>query len=290
MAFSVTIPVAAGVIFACAGLALAVVVHDGDPSQEDKSRTRKHPTPKDDPAQEVEPEEDLLPTYAESCEALPNPRLIGHDLGELFEEEGAPKAGCGGNAIHVQGTGAWMAAGICDGQLRSVAISAPGREAVILYGEAAEFAWTAGQQETLVAAEAAQPAEGEVDLVEVISGTYGFARSSPSLTQGRENIRWCTEATGRARPFVRLAPPLLLLWRELLQEEAGWSWPTADPSAEPGDQIAFISYPAGELTATGACLTDSDCHLRVGTDRWPGEGSGFVSLPELVPFMPQPVG
>jgi len=228
-----------------------------------------------------ESEEDQSPSYAESCPAVPDPQAIGHDLGGLFEKDGAPKAGCGGRAREVPSTGAWVSAGTCSGELRSVAVSAPGSVPVILYGTPARFAWDAAMNDELAGAEVAAPADGDVYLVALLSGTHGFARSSPSVTPGEEDVGWCWEATGVARPFAHLAPPLVLLWRDLIDQRASWAWPQG-----PGEPIEFIDLHSEETVADGGCEAGTSCYLEVGDDRWSSPGTAFVRMEELRPFMP----
>jgi hypothetical protein len=241
------------------------------------------PTP---PAHDTENEEvvvDSPPTYAESCPEIRDPLEIGHHLGALFQRDGAPKAGCGDWAIEVPGTGAWVAAGNCEDELRSVAVYAPGHDAVLLYGEPARFAWSAALNGELVAAEAAEPEGGDMYLVETLDGTSGFARPSPSLEPGREEIELCSEATGTARPFAHLPPALAFLWLELVRDRTAWYWPENDLS-DGQSPIAFVT-PGGETVARGGC-DKSACHLDVDGERWPGGETAFVSLGEFQPYMP----
>ncbi|HEX6665420.1 MAG TPA: hypothetical protein VF081_02360 [Solirubrobacterales bacterium] len=223
------------------------------------------------------------PSYAESCPEIPDPLEIGHHLGGLFRHDGAPKAGCGDWAIEVPGTGAWVAAGSCEDELRSVAVYAPGHYAVLLYGEPARFAWSAALNGELVAAEAAEPDGGDVYLVETLDGTSAFARPSPSLEPGREEIELCSEATGTARPFAHLPPALAFLWLELIRDRTAWYWPENDPSV--GQSPIAFATPGGETVARGGC-DDTTCHLDVDGKRWPGGETAFVSLTEFKPYMP----
>ena len=86
-----------------------------------------------------------------------------------------------------------------------------------------------------------------------------------------------------AEPFARLAPPLLSLWRELVQNSATWFWPAAD-GADADESAAFLS--AGEVVQGGA---------RPGhplPPRSPGPraclaGSAFIVLDELREYMPE---
>ena len=223
------------------------------------------------------------PTYAESCPEIPDPLRIGHHLGGLFHHDGAPKAGCGNWAREVPGTGVWVAAGNCENEMRSVAIYAPGYDPVLLYGEPARFAWAAALGGELVAAEAAEPEGGDVDIVETHEGAFAFARTSPSIEAGREDIAWCTEATGIARPFARLRPALAFLWVELVQDHKAWYWPEEDLS-DPESPIAFVQ-PNGVAVARGGC-DELTCHLEVDGERWPGGETAYISLAEFEPFIP----
>jgi hypothetical protein len=231
-------------------------------------------------------DEESAPTYAESCPEIPDPMDIGHHLGGLFRHDGAPKAGCGGQAIEVPGTGAWVAAGDCGDEQRSVAVYAPDHKPVLLYGEPARFTWSAALSGELVSAEVAEPEGGDVYLVETLDGTSGFARPSPSLEPGREEIKLCSEATGVARPFAHLQPALAFLWLELLRDRTAWYWPENDP-ADGRSPIAF-NLPGSATVARGGC-DSAGCHLDVDGEVWPGGETAFVSLAEFEPYMPPSV-
>lgn len=224
-------------------------------------------------------------TYADLCSELPNPLDIGHGIGPLFRYDGAFKAGCGTKARRVRETGAWFAAGICAGQLRSVAVSTQDDKA-LLYGEGAWFAWQAAQHGELASAEVEHPAGGDVYAVETTAGTYGFARTASGSGSGSGKLHDCREVTGTARPFAKLPPPMLRLWRDLVEWRAAWSWPLHEDTT--GGAIAFVAYPSGALTARGACVGDFSCYLEVDGDRWPGDETAYVSLGELAPYMPPP--
>lgn len=275
--------------FLYASIALAVVVSGNSPERVGRDII----TPPLDPSPEAIPDprlhddaprEESIPTYEASCPLLPDPRAIGHGLGRLFERDGAIKAGCGRAAKEVPGYGVWIAEGICSGELRSVAVSSPSREPRILYGAPAEFAWYLAQRDELLGVEAAEPGAGDVDLVEAVSGTYGFARSSRSITPGKANPRRCDDVGGVAQPFVRLPPPMVLLWRDLLESRGSWVWPVEDATS--GQSLAFVTPTTGELTASGACESDISCYLDVDGETWPVEGTAFVSLAELTDYAP----
>jgi hypothetical protein len=223
-----------------------------------------------------------LPTYAELCPHLPDPRKIGHGLGQLFEEDDAIKAGCGTSAFQVPETTTWVAAGLCVGELRSVAVSSPNLPPVITYGQASEFIWAEAQAGELVAVEAASPGDGDVVLVETRRGTYGFARSKRSAVSGNPRARSCNRVGGVAEPFARIPPPLLVLWAELIHDDATWYWPTYDQDGET-ESVAFIST---EGVDQGECSTDDLCSLDVsGTERT-REGGEFTKLAALSEYMP----
>jgi hypothetical protein len=224
------------------------------------------------------------PTYAELCPALPNPLDIGHGLGELFQWDGAVKAGCGTPARPVLGSPpVWVSAGICSQRLRSFGVISPGYAPVLLYGEPALFAQEAARDGSLLFADAAEPGGGEVDVVGTESGTYFFARSSPSISPGREDAQRCSEVGGEARPFVRLSTPLAALWLCHIRQ-SGWAWPLEE-SSEPGS-LAFLDYDTGELTPSDGCDDDGiSCH--------PDENGGWsctapanIFLTDFAPYMP----
>lgn len=262
----------------CLAVAITISSHTGGKRDSTKLESSDPGTGKTGQSDDGLP----LPTYAELCPLLRNPRKIGHGLGKLFEEDDAIKAGCGTAAVRVADTGTWVAAGMCSGERRSVAVSAPGLPPVITYGQASEFIWSEAQEGELVAVEAAAPGGGDVVLVETRHGTYGFARSKRSAVPGNADARSCNEVGGVAEPFARIPPPLLVLWSELVQTDATWYWPTYDQ--EGGEEsVAFIST---EGVDQGECVDDSLCRLEIdGTER-EREGGEFTKLAALSEFMP----
>ncbi len=224
------------------------------------------------------------PTYADLCPDLPDPRSIGHRLGGLFRHDGAIKAGCGSEPLRIPETGTWASPGLCEDELRSLAVSSPGREPAIIFGSPAKFAWAAAQAGTLVALEVAAPNDGDVYLIVTRRGTYGFARPTRTLEKGRDNPLSCDEVGGRARSFARLEPAMVGLWAELMRRRAEWSWPKPG-SGEPGE-IEFTDSLGASVVATGRCDRPESCSLVVEGKTWPWEGSGFVSLAELALHMP----
>lgn len=224
------------------------------------------------------------PTYAEECPAIPNPLDIGHGLGQLFRSEGAFKAGCGTRPFRVRGTATWVSAGICDGVARSVAIATADGTRAIVYGDAANFAWTEAIQGNLLAGESAITGGGEVDLLETLAGTHAFTRLDAE--EGNDDPRSCTEVTGTDRPFVHLAPQMVLLWLQLLEHRASWSWPTVE-DARSEEAFAFTAYGTGEVTARGFCEHGVECGLLVDGGTWPGSGTSYVALDDLRPYMPE---
>jgi hypothetical protein len=236
--------------------------------------------------------EEALPTYADDCPELEDPREIGHGLGALFEHDGAVKAGCGQEAEEVTGLGVWYSAGICDGSLRSFAVSAPDREAVILYGDAAMAAWEAAQESDLLGAEAIEPGAGDLDLIRRRGGSEAYVRASRGGASGDEEPRTCSDVGEISEPFVRLSPAMIYLWRELLDQRAKWSWPT--PAATSTGQevlaeVAFIDYNSGETIAGGSCEPEEgDCRLEVDGEAWTASGGpSFFELGELTTFAPK---
>lgn len=271
------------VLIAYVGLAGAVVGGRGNSPQghqesEALGGVAAEPTEASSSGDEAE----AMPEYADLCEVLPNPLVIGHGLGELFRHDGAVKAGCGTQAFQVPGTGTWVAAGMCFGERRSVAVSSPNRSPVIVYGEAAEFVWASAQEGELTAVEAAAPEGGDVILVETRNGTYGFARSARSATPGNEDARQCNEVGGSAEPFARMPPPLVWLWVELIRDQATWFWPTADRAGE-GESVAFLSM---EGVAYGSCIIDTFCELEFEGNALSLESITFAALDDLREYMP----
>jgi hypothetical protein len=262
----------------CLAVAITISSDPGGASEPPKSE-RPNPKPGET---DLGGDASALPTYAELCPLLPDPREIGHGLGELFEEDDAIKAGCGTEAVRVADTGTWVAAGMCSGERRSVAVSAPGLPPVITYGQASEFIWAEAHDGGLVAVEAAAPAGGDVVLVETRHGTYGFARSKRSAVAGNANARSCQEVGGVAEPFARIPPPLLVLWTELVHDDATWYWPTYDQEGET-EAVVFIST---EAVDQGECVSDSLCRLEIDGIEHEREGGEFTKIAALSEFMP----
>lgn len=235
-----------------------------------------------DPESKTDP-----PSYAELCPAIPNPLDIGHHLGPLFRHDGAIKAGCGTVPRRVADTGTWVAPGYCGSELRSLAISAPGEHPAIVYGTPARIAWAAALAGKLVAVEVAEPNEGDVYLMATREGTYGFARPTRSIEEDPGQPRSCSQVRGVARSFATLQPALVNLWVELMRRRAEWTWPKPR-QGEPGSVI-FTDRMDASVVAEGHC-DSAECWIETDGDRWPEEGTGFVSLPELAPFMPPPSG
>jgi len=123
-------------------------------------------------------------------------------------------------------------------------------------------------------------AEAVVDLVEVRErwATGPLRKRAERIVADAEQI-----TLKKLQDSVQ-APPLALLWLELLRRRAGWSWPVPDPS-DVDSPLAFLSYPVGTETAAGGCEDDSSCHLDVDGERWPGMGTAFISLSELAQYM-----
>jgi hypothetical protein len=199
-------------------------------------------------------------SYADACPDLPDPLTIGHGLGELFRHDGAVQAGCGQAARQVGLTEVWFAPGDCEGHLRSVAVSAPGRPPVLLYGLAARFALGQGEAGTLTFAERLDVAGGEVDLVGTSDGTHAFARSTPTLRRGRGEATRCWKVDEIAKPFVHVPPAMTELWLQLMARR-GWVWPQADPGAG-AFGVVFTDAPGGRVVAQAGCVTPIDCTLQ----------------------------
>ncbi len=221
-------------------------------------------------------------TYEDECPELPDPFAIGHGLGGLFYADGAFKAGCGTEAEQVLATGVWFARGICGDHLRSLAVVDRNGDRAMLYGAAAHFALHAARGGELVSAAAADPAGGDVFVVETMSGSHGFARQA-GADGGSGEIGDCGDVAGTDRPFAELSPPMMLHWRNLLEQRSAWSWPVRDGAPE---ALAFTAHPSGAIVARGSCVNGAHCTLTVGEETWPHPGPSFVSLPELEPYMP----
>jgi hypothetical protein len=248
-----------------------------------RSRSATVAGPAVDPARPVP----APPTYAELCPQLPDPMRIGHGLGELFRRDGAVKDGCGGPARNPVGlSSVWVSAGICSRELRSLAVSAPGFEPTVLYGEAARFADRAAGEGELFWAETTRPGGGEVVAIGTGSGSYVFARSSPSIRPGRADAERCSEVGGVARPFAQLSPAMAELWFWHV-EKFGWAWPVAAAGV---DELEFIDYATGGLAATGRCGEGGECELNGPREHSTYEGPAVVTLDILAPYMPVETG
>jgi hypothetical protein len=284
-------------LFTYVGIATAVLLEGVDESEKPEAinpgRKKKGDSalPDQPPSLPVVPAapqvvgESEVPINTEPCHP---PSSLGHGFDRLFERTHVREPGCGQPAVHLENTGAWVSLGLCEGSLRSVAATGP-NGSVLLTGDAAKFAWEQTQDETLIGAEAATAGSGEVDLVATLAGTYGFARADQLIDDDGVSPHSCGEAERQEKPFIRLPPPFVLLWSKLLEHEATWSWPVSNSDPDE-DRIVFVSYPYEALVATGGCITDRECTLSVEDEVWPGEGSGFVSMAELRPYMPPPAG
>lgn len=229
-------------------------------------------------------EDKTVPTYAEDCPDLEDPQAIGHGLGALFEHDGAIKAGCGSEATEVPGLGVWVSAGTCDGELRSFAVSSPGRDPVILYGDAATAAWESAQAGDLLGAEAAEPGAGDLDLIKTRDGTEAYVRPSRVLLPGNKNPRNCRDVGGEARGFVHLSPPVIYLWRELLNSRTKWTWPSVVQAST--EATAFVDHRSGEVVGTASC-DPAGCSMEVEEKVWTAPlGAAFYELKELTTFAP----
>lgn len=225
--------------------------------------------------------------YADLCPALPDPGEIGHGLGELFEQDGAVEAGCGGPAEEVGDTGeVFISLGMCKTELRSLAVSGEGHDPVLLYGEPAEFAWRAARAEGLRYAEVAKPGSGDLAIVTTDQGSHVFARSTPSVQPRSDKARRCDEINEMARPYVHLPPPMAELWSQYTFE-SGWTWPHYS-----GEENRFTFVFDGlEEVASGGCESEADCYFKpVDEPRRAYAGSAAVSLADVSESMPPSSG
>jgi len=283
-----TLALAAGAILAYGGIASALFYKEADSSKHDhgaEQRTEVEDEKEPKGAAPARPDRVWSdPTYEDECPKLPDPLAIGHGLGRMFHLDGAFKAGCGSKAWQVIQTGAWVSEGICDERLRSVAVAGPkGEKKAILYGAAARFALAAAQHGQLVSAEGANPAGGDVYVVETLGGSYGFVRQAVPSESSAIRVRDCTAVTGTDQLFTELYPPMMLHWRDLVQHRGAWFWPSyaSGPST-----LVFTLHSSGEIAARGTCLSEFSCDLKVDGVTWPGEGTSFVSLDEFRPYLP----
>jgi hypothetical protein len=215
---------------------------------------------------------------------MPDPFEIGHGLGSLFWVDGAFKAGCGTEAEEVSATGAWIARGICEGQLRSLAVFGNDGEKGILYGAAARFALDAAADGELVSAEAAEPEGGDVFVVTTLEGAYGFSRRPAEGGDGASEAQACTDVTGTDRPLAELPPAMLLHWKNLLDDRAAWSWPVIDGTDDRA--LVFTASGSEEVVATGSCSSLWSCSLASDGPVSTIEGRSWVTLDDLSLYMP----
>ncbi len=216
-------------------------------------------------------------TYAQLCPQHPDPLAIGHWLGELFEHEGAIQAGCGQPATASPGSpGVWVASGLCEGSLRSVAIDAPAHPPTLLYGTPARFAMHQALAGELLYVEATKIAGGDIDLVVTQAGTYAYARPTPDLSPPRSSARRCSEVGGVPRPFTRLTPAASNVWLSAISR-LGWLWPLAD--AAEGKGYAFL---AGEtVLAQTSCESEEACKLSIEGESLPITGPTDLTIAGL---------
>jgi hypothetical protein len=213
---------------------------------------------------------------------LPDPLAIGHGLGGLFRRAGAVQAGCGEPASRTGANATWTARGVCNGELRSLAVGAPGRAPVLLYGAAARYAGERATDGTLISAETAAPGSGELAIVTTAAGSSIFVRETPTLEPGRNRAMRCEEISEVARSFTMLPPPMAALWRQYVRR-SGWTWPVA---VTRGDEYALIDPDSGTVVATGACSTATRCELSVRTTSWPLAGTPTLTVADLAPYFP----
>jgi hypothetical protein len=218
-------------------------------------------------------------TYAQLCPQHPDPLAIGHWLGELFEHEGAVQAGCGQPATASPGSpGVWVASGLCENSLRSVAIDAPAHPPTLLYGTPARFAMRQALAGALLYVEAAKIAGGDVDLVVTQAGTYVYARPTPDLSPPRSSARRCSEVGGVPRPFTRLTPAASDAWLSAISR-LGWLWPLAD-SAQ-GQGYAFLAADRDTVLAQSRCESEEACQLSIDGESLPVTGLTDLTLADL---------
>jgi len=229
------------------------------------------------------------PTYADDCPRHPDPLSIGHGLGKLFRRDGAVKAGCGSPALRVKQSGAWVAPGICNGQLWSLAISGPEGEPGLLYGEASEFAWAEARRGTLVGVETAGPSGGDVDFIRTMTGVYSFTRPRQWRVQGNEDASSCGEVGGEPERFTELKPPLVLYWGNLMDSTSEWIWPEQDNGGASGS-VAFVGFLSGETVAFSNCKATGSCVMNVDGDAASVTGTAFTRIQDVATFMPPEEG
>ncbi len=272
------------VIWACyAGLAFAEVVHLAAPNL--PSLPPLAPKLGIDPGSApIQMEVDSPPpTYADLCPRLPDPLMISHGLGELFRSVGGVYAGCGGPASQVA-PATWISSGNCGNDLRSLAVSGEGHDAVLLFGAAAAFALTSAKAGVLRYAETGEPPGGEVDVVATSDGNHVFVRSSARLRNLTEDPRRCTEVEEVPGAFVHLEPSLAQLWANHMSEGGGWLWPAAASSRA----FTFSLIPGADSSASGECTTELSCSFESVSGRSVLEGLGAVSIAGLRPLYPSP--
>jgi hypothetical protein len=172
---------------------------------------------------------------------------------------------------------------MCGAEMRSLAVAASGRSPVLLYGDAAAFAWEAAAAGELLHAERAVPARGDLSLVTTTAGTHVFVRASPSVAPRRGQAKHCSEIDETARPFTVLLPALAHLWYQHVIRY-GWVWPVpGDDAAERG----FVDPRSGRAVATGRC--EAGCELESERhETWTLHGAAFVELDSLRGLMPAP--
>jgi hypothetical protein len=291
LALTVQLSLLACIGLAFVGLALGEVVKsstDGAPAPDRQSMRDTGPSSREPPEGEPGGSGGTSPapkikTYAEACPELPDPTVIEHGLGELFQRAGAIAAGCGGLVRQFDGiTPVWISEGICRTELRSLAVNSPGHLPVLLFGSPARFALETAEAGKLLFVDLKKPGGGEIAAIGTESGTYLFARRTPSITPGDPDAANCAEVGGVARPFARLRPPLGRIWLEYV-EDFGWAWPLGEGAN--GDEVTFLDYddPSTELRTScedGFCTMTGRGEFRV-----PDEPA-FVRLDELVSYIP----
>lgn len=238
-------------------------------------------------------EEEGLPSYEVLCgkgltPGEPAPRAQRRALYRQWLNGGVGSivAGCARPARKLPND-SWFAVGMCDNEVRSLAIGSPGEYGALLLWAPARFAFEKAEAGTLTNATSSQLiGEGEVYSLQTTAGTYLFMRDhlpDDESALGRE-AQSCTDLEEGAVPFVILPPALSRLWSAQVKLERAWFWAILnEPGADDGERFIFRDpRPGVKREIVGYCRTDTDCELRVEGVVSASRGSGAIDVESIL--------
>jgi len=193
------------------------------------------------------------------------PRDVASSFGKVFKREGAVQAGCRQPAVKVHGQRTWVAQGLCQGQLRSVAVVTrkPGGVG-LLYQQAGSFAWQKASEGSLISAsDRIDTMYGDLYIVTTTNGTYLVIRAQKNYGGRRtpSNPKKCEDVSDKNFPYTIVPPGMLPLWMEVMNY-LGWTWPvSSEGESRSGQRFSLVSSTLTERVADIECSSDQECEL-----------------------------